>query len=91
MRLKSTSITNVPSVRIFVAEVESSFIKELRFIQSDDCGTTLEVVMNGGRRYFYGNVPSEIVGQVVTADSIGKAYNKYIKNIYPYVEMKMAK
>ncbi len=86
MKIKNMTTTNIPTVTIYKAEVESSFIASVEYIQSEECGQTLIVKMTNGRCYYYGGVPTEVVGDLLTAESIGKAYNATIKNIYPYVE-----
>ena len=86
MRVISSAVQKAPKVFIFEASVDSSFITGFRFVDSEDNGTSLQVTMKNGRSYFYGGVPNEVFAKILTSDSIGKAYNETIKNIYPYVE-----
>lgn len=61
----------------FTTEVESSMLKSLTVIPSEEL---LIAEFNGGAKYLYVGVPSQLVSDIMNAESQGKAFNKEIKN-----------
>ena len=63
--------------------VDSSLLKSLGY----DGGTsTLEVEFHNGAVYTYDGVPEEVYSEVMSAESVGKAFNRLVKSegSYPY-------
>jgi len=66
------------------AIVESSFIDYLAWFSGigDSVRSTLIVKMSNGAQYAYNDVPLDVWSKVVNAQSVGSAYNEYVKDLY---------
>ena len=47
----------------------------------------LDLVLTGGRRYVYSNVPMAVAEGFRAADSKGSFYNRHIRNLFPCREV----
>lgn len=62
-------------------EVVSS---NLRSVGYDEATRTLEIEFRSGRVYRYIEVPRDVYEELMSADSLGRYFNKYIREAYPY-------
>ena len=63
--------------------VESSLIKSIGY-HGDN--SVLEVEFHNGAVYLYDGVPQGVYSEIVSSDSVGKAFNRLVKSegSYPY-------
>lgn len=62
--------------------VDSSVIKSVLYQEN-----TLEVEFKSGRVYRYSDVSPETYASLVSADSVGRYFNAYIRNAHPVIEI----
>lgn len=67
-------IGNIKMINVTSSQIQS--------IGYDDEKNELHIIFNNTKRYIYLNVPKEIYNQFLSSDSIGKTFNKLIKNNY---------
>lgn len=60
----------------FTIMVDSTAI---HYVSYDSDGRSLEVGFNHGKVYTYAGVPLQVAVELVSADSVGVYYNRYIK------------
>ena len=56
----------------------------LRSVGYDEATHTLEIEFQNGRVYRYLEVPREVYEGLMKADSLGRYFNEYIRDDYPY-------
>lgn len=61
--------------------VESADIKSIGY---DSETQTLEIEFHSGGIYQYLDVPDSVFSNLMNADSKGKYFHKYVKNVYSY-------
>lgn len=59
----------------------SSVIKSLRYNPRD---RVLGIEFRTGNRYVYRNVPETIAQRVRESESVGRAYNLYVRDAFPH-------
>jgi hypothetical protein len=68
-------------VRVIVV---SSMIKSVGYRAAD---STLEVEFQSGAVYRYADVPGYVFDEMVESESVGKAYNRYVKDRYTFTKV----
>ena len=53
----------------------------------DDTDSTMYAQFKGGAVYAYQGVPKDIYELVLNANSVGRALNEHVKNVYNYVRV----
>lgn len=48
----------------------------------------LDVVFHGGREYTYSGVPENIYNNLISAGSVGRYFASFVKNNYPYSQIR---
>lgn len=56
----------------------------LRSVGYDEATHTLEIEFQNGRVYRYIEVPREVYEGLMGADSLGRYFNEYVRDAYPY-------
>jgi hypothetical protein len=74
------------SLSIYWKDIDSSMI-EYMIYSSYDGINKLEVGFNTGTVYEYHNVSRKHFVEVLTADSVGQAFNSVIRDRYDYVKL----
>ena len=64
--------------------LKSSVIDALGY---DERAQTLEIRFVRGKLYRYSGVPRQIVGKLLTADSVGTFFARHIRNAFPCEEL----
>jgi hypothetical protein len=67
-------------------EVESSNIAQIGYMAEDEL---LEIMFHSNEKYWYVGVPSDVVDNLLTAESVGKYFNAHIKKGKPYPFIKV--
>lgn len=77
------AVNNLPSI---VRIEDSSRIREIQFVpyENKSMGDIIITFVKGDKRYKYFNVGREIFVQIVTAQSVGRAFDSLLKNQYQY-------
>jgi hypothetical protein len=70
-----------------VCELDSSAIRSAAYDKSTN---TLKIVFQSGRVYTYDNVDHMTYINLISAESVGRYFNKYIRDHYKYRELKAA-
>jgi len=74
--------TNLKSVKL-EAEVQSSMIKKIRFESSGTSSVgTLDVLFTSNAWYRYLQVPILVFTDLVESGSVGRAFNRMVKDVY---------
>lgn len=63
------------------ANVSSSNVSAVGF---DDESSTLGVRFTNGAEYNYFGVPRNVFDSLLSAPSVGRFLNQYVKSVYPY-------
>lgn len=79
VKLPMPALPVVPNFKAFSVD-DSSAIDEIRY---DRALRILEVDLVGSGTYRYENVPANVAGELLLAESKGKFFNSFIKGQYP--------
>lgn len=64
--------------------VESSNIES---VGHDETTDTLEVEFKSGAVYVYDNVPRAVFDGLISASSVGRYFNSYVRDVYTFVQV----
>lgn len=73
-------------IDIFCYDVDSSTVESIHFHFNKDKGY-LGVTFKSGISYVYANVRLDSIIRVITHESYGEGFNKYIKGSYAYKQI----
>ena len=74
----------LPENVMIMEKVESSNIERIGYLSS---ASVMDVVFKGGGRYRYFDVPEDVFSNLRKAESKGKYFHKYVKDMYSYARV----
>jgi hypothetical protein len=86
MRLKSSISVPIRGLekRLSTVKRQKVVSSNLRSVGYDEAARVLEVEFQNGRVYRYLDVPREVYEELMSADSLGRYFNEYIRESYQY-------